>query len=72
MMNSSPKFETPTQPSVAAYQMLNDEVETNRIRVKLRQEVEKQFAEANRKHFLKEQLNLIQKVSVRPCAADQR
>lgn len=44
-----------------ALEHLKSELETNKIRHKLAKEVEKNFAETQRKYFLREQLNIIQK-----------
>lgn len=44
-----------------ALEQLSGELETNKIRSRLAKEVEKNFAETQRKYFLKEQLNIIQK-----------
>lgn len=44
-----------------ALEHLKSELETNKIRAKLAKEVEKNFAETQRKYFLREQLNIIQK-----------
>lgn len=44
-----------------ALEQLHSEVETAKIRTKLHKEVEKNFADTQRKYFLKEQLNIIQK-----------